>query len=416
MYELLLINIILNTKKLIPIDKKYLLLMRAEYEFICNHVAMYGVVCDKTTFVVEFRDFDFVEVNESLEYVLYKIKEAYTFSEVSSLLEKNSDKIKQDSIQASEFLKDKLSELLNEVKPKHREDVDIVRNSRERALLYQERLQNSGLMGITTGVVELDNILHGWLNEDLVTIFARTNEGKSWIALFFSVMAWAVGKRVLFYSGEMSKEVVGYRFDTLYKHYSNTALMQGLKTLGDDNTVDDYLAYIDDLSQKDGFIVITPRDLGDKPTVRDIENLCDEFKPDLICIDQLTLMRDMRNGENKRIRYNNISEDLFGLSEKLQKPILAVTQARRDSGKKKEERDLPPELDEIYESDGIAQNSTRVISMKVTGRILKLAIKKNRYGEKEKEVYMIWDKDRGILKPFIEDGEQQSSLSEEYGF
>ena len=390
--------------------------MRAEYEFICNHVAMYGVVCDKTTFVVEFRDFDFVEVNESLEYVLYKIKEAYTFSEVSSLLEKNSDKIKQDSIQASEFLKDKLSELLNEVKPKHREDVDIVRNSKERALLYQERLQNSGLMGITTGVVELDNILHGWLNEDLVTIFARTNEGKSWIALFFSVMAWAVGKRVLFYSGEMSKEVVGYRFDTLYKHYSNTALMQGLKTLGDDNTVDDYLAYIDDLSQKDGFIVITPRDLGDKPTVRDIENLCDEFKPDLICIDQLTLMRDMRNGENKRIRYNNISEDLFGLSEKLQKPILAVTQARRDSGKKKEERDLPPELDEIYESDGIAQNSTRVISMKVTGRILKLAIKKNRYGEKEKEVYMIWDKDRGILKPFIEDGEQQSSLSEEYGF
>lgn len=416
MYELLLLNMILDSKKLIPIDEKYFLVMRDEFRFILNHYHRYGVIPDKTTFIATFNDFDFVEVSESLEYIIYKLKEAYTFSKISTLLESNTEKIKEDSIKASEFLKGAIDDLLREVGTAKRTDYDIVKNANERGELYNTRLASSGIMGISTGVDELDSILHGWLNEDLVTIFARTNEGKSWLALFFSVMAWASGKKVLFYSGEMSREVVGYRFDTLYSHYSNTALMQGLNSLGDDLSVEDYQNYIRDLSTKEGFYVVTPRDLGDKPTVRTIENLYEDLKPDLICIDQLTLMRDMRNGENKRIRYNNISEDLFSLSEKIQKPILAVTQAKRDSNKKKEEKDLPPELDEIYESDGIAQNSTRVISMKVVGRVLKLAIKKNRYGEKDKEVFLIWDKDRGYITPLLEQGETSESMGEEYGF
>lgn len=416
MYELLLINLILERKKIIPIDEKYLLMMAKEYRFIVEHYSRYGVVPDKTTFILEFNDFDFVDVEDSLDFIIYKIKEAYTFSQVSDILDNCTEGVKTDSIKGATELKNRIDELLREVAPGKREDYDIIKNSMERGELYKSRLGQEGLMGISTGVQELDDILHGWLNEDLVTIFARTNEGKSWVALFFSVMAWALGYKVLFYSGEMSREVVGYRFDTLYKHFSNTALMQGLSSLGEGVSVDDYDRYIRDLSTKEGFYVVTPRDLGDKPTVRTIENLYEDLKPDLICIDQLTLMNDMRGGENKRIRYNNISEDLFALSEKIQKPILAVTQARRDSNKKKEEKDLPPELDEIYESDGIAQNSTRVISMKVVGRVLKLAIKKNRYGEKDKEVYMIWDKDKGILTPFLEPGESAEQLEEDYGF
>lgn len=416
MFELLFINMILEKKKLFPMDAKYFLLMRNEYEFILKHHQKYRNVPDAITLMVEFPDFDVVEINESIEHIIYKIKEAYTYSKVSKVLESSVEDIKNDSIEASKNIREKLEEVLNEVVSIAREDLDIVRNAVSRGELYNKRISEGGLLGIGTGIKELDEIVHGWMAEDLITIFARTNVGKSWIALYFGVMAWIQGKKVLMYSGEMSRDVVGYRFDTFYNHFSNRGLMQGRTKLGGDEDLNSYNDYIGKLSELSGFDVVTPRDLGEKPTVKMLETLQEEFGADLVIVDQLTLMIDQRNGENKRIRYTNISEDLFLMSEKYQIPIIAVTQARRNSDKSKSAKELPPELDEIYESDGIAQNSTRVISMTVVGRILKLNVKKNRYGEKDKEVYMIWDIDKGQLTPFIEEDESSEQLEEEYNF
>lgn len=413
MFELMLINYMLSNKTVVPIDTEFLLVMGEEYNFIVRHFNQYGEVCDTLTFLTEFSEFDIVDVNESLDYILYKVREAFAYSKMSKLLEGCTEAVKEDSIRAIEQIKSEMESIAKRVTVSKMEKLDIVSNSDIRLDLYKERLDTEGLMGISTGISELDNILHGWMKEDLITIFARTNEGKSWIALFFGVMAWASGKKVLFYSGEMSREVVGYRFDTLFKHFSNTSLMQGREL---EEGLVEYENYIRDLRDKTGFFVVTPKDLGDKPTVRVIDKLQEETGADLIIVDQLTLMLDERRGENKRIRYNNISEDLFALSERIQKPIIAVTQARRDTNKKKEEKENTPELDEIYESDGIAQNSTRVISMKVVGRILKLGIKKNRYGEKEKEVFLLWDKDKGLLKPLINAGEDVEEAQDEYGF
>ncbi|MNR67697.1 hypothetical protein D3C85_1918380 [compost metagenome] len=39
--------------------------------------------------------------------------------------------------------------------------------------------------------------------------------------------------------------------------------------------------------------------------------------------------------------------------------------------------------------------------MKQIGNTLKLTVRKNRYGEKDKEVMLIWDIDKGIIKPFL---------------
>ena len=72
----------------------------------------------------------------------------------------------------------------------------------------------------------------GGLGEELVVITGRTNVGKSWIAEFFGTMAWEAGYKILHYSGEMSVEMVGFRFDTLHKHFSNMGLLNGSGVLG----------------------------------------------------------------------------------------------------------------------------------------------------------------------------------------
>lgn len=83
---------------------------------------------------------------------------------------------------------------------------------------------------ISTGFKELDEVINGFeLGEELVTLVARTSIGKSWIALKFLHSAWLQGKRVGLYSGEMSSEQLGFRFDTLNQHIPNYDLVRGKK-------------------------------------------------------------------------------------------------------------------------------------------------------------------------------------------
>ena len=71
--------------------------------------------------------------------------------------------------------------------------------------------------------------------------------------------------------------------------------------------------------------------------------------------------------------------DLFTLSSKHKLPVILAAQSNRAGGENKD----GPALDNIAESDAIAQNATRVITMKneTDAHILTLNIVKNRYGD-----------------------------------
>ena len=55
------------------------------------------------------------------------------------------------------------------------------------------------------------------------------------------------------------------------------------------------------------------------------------------------------------------------------------------------------------ESDGIAQNSSRVISLVQTKSGLSLKITKNRYGENNKKLLYVWDIDCGVFSYVVEE-------------
>ena len=97
---------------------------------------------------------------------------------------------------------------------------------------------------------------------------------------------------------------------------------------------EDYENYINQLSQKSGFIVVTPDDFeGRKPNADELKSLALKHKADMIVVDQLSLMSDKRRADTPRIAYNNISEDLFLVSKELKKPILLMAQANREAVK-----------------------------------------------------------------------------------
>ena len=101
--------------------------------------------------------------------------------------------------------------------------------------------------------------------------------------------------------------MMGYRFDTLYKNISNTAML-----MGNSDMQDEYLEYIYKLSEGSGFHVVTPSDFGGKkPTIPQLESLAEEMKIDIVILDQLSLLDDGKQTDNKTARYANISQDIM---------------------------------------------------------------------------------------------------------
>lgn len=300
---------------------------------------------------------------------------------------------------------------------RNKDGYDIISNAGDRLTEYKKRCEVKGLIGIPTGIPKLDEITNGWLwGEDLVVLTGRTNVGKTWIGEYFATMAWNMGYKILMYSGEMSTAMVGFRFDTLNKHFSNMGLLNGSGTLGKKPDTDgakylqeDYEKYITQLQQKSGFIVVTPDDFeGRKPNVDEIKSLAIKHGADMIVIDQLSLMSDKRRADIPRIAYNNISEDLFLMSKELKKPVLLMAQANREAVKNRKKGESP-ELHDLAESDGVGQNATRVLSLSVIDGTLKISVKKNRYGINNKEVLMIWEVNTGYLKPLLSENPEEST-------
>lgn len=368
------------------INSSYFITYAEEARFIFGHYNEYRKVPTKESFLGKFNDFEFTSTKEDWKYLITGLREGYMFNQLAILFNSSTKVIENNALEGYQILKNKIFELEN-VKPMSSND--IIKNADDRLKTYNTKIDSPTNNVINIGLKEMDEKLDGWCcGEELVTIMARTNQGKSWLLLEFLTNAWKQGKRVGLYSGEMSAEQIGYRFDALHKHFSNLNLMRANK-----DEREEYEAYIKALKNNDNcFVVITPRDLGHLANVNDIDYMIKKYNLDIVGIDQFSLMEDFRSGKNEqmRIRLGNISADLFNLSMKYKIPIIALSQANRMVAKNN-----TPELEHMAESDAIAQNSTKVISMNRTGNELKMAVVKNRYGPVGDEFIYMWDIDKG---------------------
>ncbi len=408
MIELQVINKILldgdlNFIRKNNITNDYFINFKTEFNFILNYYKKYGTVPTKETFIDNFPEFEFSSVRENEDYLRDKFKEEYLYNKSLPVLQKVSDLLKENSFEAFNYLKGKLPELMLGLDT---EAVDLIKQ----ADLRKDSLNNRAVLedknSIKTGLKELDDTLFGWMHgEELVTVFARTGEGKTWLLVWFLVNAWKQGYRVGMYSGEMSSERIGYRFDTILKHFSNNDLIKGTII-----NLNEYNNYINDLKNSDEkpFYIITPYDLGGRATVSQLESFIDTYHLDILGIDQYSLMKDERASRRNDTReeLEHISSDLFELSIRKKIPIIALSQANR-TGVRSEKDKGTPEIESIYGSDAIAQNSTKIISFRQKGTGIELSIKKNRDGRVGDTFTYSWDLDKGYII-FIDENNEQA--------
>lgn len=380
-----------------------------EFNFIMNHLNVYNSIPDKETFLSNFPSFDLIVVNEPFDYLvdeLYNDRNkrmlAGIFSKVRTLLMEDKTEEAMD-VYANSVSKTAQAHHLN--------TIDLLKDT-SRFDAYVDRCSEFTKFYVSTGFKELDSIIGGWdRQEELATIVARPNVGKSWILLKCAVSALEQGLRVGVYSGEMSDRKVGYRIDTLISHISNSGL-----TKGNVDLQDSYKRYIDSLANKYNtcFKVLTPSMIGGPAGVNTLRAFIEHDNLDILFIDQHSLLADDRRAKNPIEKAANISMDLKNLQVLKKIPIIAVSQQNRLSTE-----NVEVSVNNISQSDRIGQDSTIVIFLEQKDSQLKVKLVKSRDSENNKTLSYVADFNRGIFQYIPEEnnalnGEGADELRKEF--
>ena len=359
-----------------------------EYEYIINHYREYGNVPDKLTFLSVFTNFEIVEVTESEEYLINTIREEYLYRKSVPVVKHVAELMKVDSNQAVEYM----LQATKDLQPNYNlGGVDIIHEAKQRLEAFRDRRDNQANWFFTTGFPELDDAIHGiQRTEEFFVIFARTNQGKSWILEKICTHIWEIGFTVGYISPEMGALSVGFRFDTLFSNFNNGDLVWGNKSFDEQK----YSEYIEELEKRPNkFIVSTPLNFDNRITVTKLKQFVKQNKLDVLAIDGITYLSDERGkrNDNKTTSLTNISEDLMTLSTELNIPVLVVVQANRSGAVDKESDDLP-ELESIRDSDGISHNASTVLALKQSENdTLTMQIKKLRNGKVGTKLSYQWN-------------------------
>lgn len=410
MISLQVISKILDTKdmsflELNNITKDYFVGYEEEFQYIHDHYIQYGNVPDKESFLSKFQEIELVQVTETDKYLLSTLQEEYMYYQSVPILKQAAKLLKTDAIEAAEYLVQEIKK----IGVTNTTFTDITKTTDERFNNWKTYKDRKKDFCFTCGFQELDDLIQGISRKlELLVIFARTNQGKSWILEKMCTHVWQIGYNVGYVSPEMTVEGLSYRFDTLVSNISNNAMVWG-KDL-DEQAYRDHLDKVNQSKAK--FVVATSADFNYRITVSKLRTFVQSNGLDLLAIDGITYLTDerQRKGDNKSITLTNIAEDLRLLSMELSVPILVVVQANR-LGVMDNESDDVPELESIRDSDGIAHNATKVIAIRQKNSELLMKVQKNTFGIVGGKLVYSWDINTGVFKCIVQ-GDQNLSSTE----
>ena len=215
--------------------------------------------------------------------------------------------------------------------------------------------EKTGITGIESGYFELDQMTSGFQPSDMIVLAARPSVGKTALALNVAAhAAIELGKRVLLFSLEMSKEQLAMRLVCLVGNINAQRLRTGFlaseefsKVLDASDKLSRAPLYIDDSAN------ISALDLRSKSRRHKHQHGLD-----MIIIDYLQLMGTPNKTESRQVAIAEISRDIKGLARQLQVPVIALSQLSREAEKDDTGR---PRLSHLRESGAIEQDADLVM-------------------------------------------------------
>lgn len=281
------------------------------------------------------------------------------------------------------------------ISQKHtRHDVEFIKDVMNDLYDHVGSLAQMGdeIMGVPTGLRDLDRLLGGLQKSDLLIIAGRPGSGKTGFLLSVAKYAAQTHKKhVAFFSLEMSNEQLATRLiaqeTSIDTQRLRTGKLQdqewGLFTAAIESLSDTHI-YLDDTA------AITPLQLQTK-----CRRLDQEHKLDLIVVDYLQLMTGDRQIDNRVQEVSNISRNLKVLARDLKVPVLAAAQLSRAVEQRADKRPL---LSDLRESGSLEQDADVVLFIHrpdmmeegPAGNLAEIIVAKHRNGPTHPGIQMVF--------------------------
>lgn len=218
-------------------------------------------------------------------------------------------------------------------------------------------------------------LLQGGLgNGDFGLIFGNPGGGKSWTLIALGGYAVKMGYNVLHYTLELGEDYVGRRYDAFFTNIPVNRITEQKNRGKVEEAVENL----------QGQLIIKEYSPG-KASISTIEShikkcIDQDFKPDLVIIDYVDLLRSKKNNRERKDEIDDIYVSTKALARELNIPVWSVSQVNRAGAK-----------DDIIEGDKAAGSYDKIMITDVaislsrkrqdkvngTGRF---HIMKNRYG------------------------------------
>lgn len=222
----------------------------------------------------------------------------------------------------------------------------------ENARKRMEDRQNNIRVGVNTGLGKLQEITGGWQPGELIYLAARPSMGKTAMAIFFGKQAAKEGKKVAFFSLEMSAQSITDR-----AILGETIIDPEKWRNGDINN--SHLALYEDERERQKrmkFIIFDTSTLR----ISDVRMSIKNQNFDLVIIDYIQLMKSNVGDkfQNRNLELGLISHELKAIAKENNIPVIALSQLNRRLDATASKR---PVLSDLRDSGELEQDADLVI-------------------------------------------------------
>lgn len=388
---------------------------KEEFEYVKKHVEQFGELPSVTSVIQNTDNFEAVDTAESVDTLCKKLNERNLKNAEKEFIQKLA--LEFGELDGYDVLTEmeKATESFRKLSQRRgNEGIDWSTSGADRQAEYERRKSREFSRRIPFMFDELTDALGELTAGMYVAIMAFTSKGKTWLGLKQALKSNENGQKVLIESGEMSKEEIMFRLDTLAGGFSNRGLFTGDLDFISEEAYRAWLQQFNGDGCKPPVIIKTQEDWPKGLTVYQIEHDIQVHKPDVMIIDQFSLIRH-KGGDREGMTVT--SRRLKELAGKHGVVIVLLYQANGDYGKRKDKGESkaddglkelnPPKITDYSETIAVIQDANVILTFDSTtwkdqlsgrqcGKAL-LYVAKGRNGGEGTELELNWIPNEGVI-------------------
>ena len=365
--------------------------------FIVDYVDQYRETPSAATLVENYPTLDPSAQTLNYDYAVDEFKNQVVYRKIISSIQSQKELLKDNPTKALSSIISNLGDVEIETD----EDVAIYNDGtsgrleewRERT---RKRKMGEGLMGIPTPFKSFNATGVGWMPGELIAMFARPTEGKTWMCVEAAATAVMNGHKTLLVSTEMTTSAISLRADVVLANKMGYNFSHQALRNGDPIDEDQYQKFLKELNGRS--LLVCDHIEGESTiSLESIARLIRKHSPDFVVLDGIYLIS---SGDGKKAMWEQSHALFYGMKNLCLATNTAVwvsTQATREAANMFE----PPRADQVAFGDALIRAADVAMAMCLiedysSKRLMQ--IQKYRDGVlPSEEYYLHWDVDCGKI-------------------